>query len=151
MWNSIETKQEVKLWIVGRKIPEKIKKLGKNDKNIIFDEDAPSEAQDIFRKADLLVAPIRVGGGTSFKILEAMAMGIPVVTTPLGIEGIKARPEKDVLIGSEAPEIAAKMSRILHDEIMYGEISKNARILIEREYSWEKIVKELENVYNSLV
>src|SRR3989344_2521591 len=67
------SKLNLKLWVVGRNIPESIKKLG--DESVIFDENNQQETQDIFKDADLLLAPIRIGGGTSFKILEAMANG----------------------------------------------------------------------------
>jgi len=55
----------IKLWVVGRSIPLSVRKLTA-DKSIIFDENAPKETEEIFKKSDLLLAPIRVGGGTSF-------------------------------------------------------------------------------------
>lgn len=142
-------KGDVKLWIVGRSIPDTIKYLTK-DVNIIFDENASEDTEKIFRLADVLLAPIRVGGGTSFKILEAMATGVPVVTTSLGIEGIEAENGKEVLIAEDAESLAKKTREILDNDDLYQKIAKNARMLIEKKYDWEKIVTKLEQVYTSV-
>ncbi|MDO8461105.1 MAG: glycosyltransferase, partial [bacterium] len=65
IWPEISSKLKVEsskliLWIVGRDIPDSLKQLT-TDKNVIFDENAPKETSEIFRKADVLLAPIRVG------------------------------------------------------------------------------------------
>ncbi len=149
LWRTSAGKPKVKLWIVGRKIPDSIRKLT-NDENIIFDENAPIETEKIFEAADILLAPIRVGGGTSYKILEAMASGVPVVTTPLGMEGIDAN-NKEVVIAGTAENIADEVVSLLENSEKYQMIAKNARVLIEEKYDWKKIVKKLESVYGLAV
>ncbi|MBI3069737.1 MAG: glycosyltransferase family 4 protein, partial [Candidatus Levybacteria bacterium] len=139
-----------KLWIVGKKIPDSIKKLG-NDQDVVFDENAPEDAAEIFKNADVLLSPIRVGGGTSFKILEAMASGVSVVTTSLGIEGIQAEDGKEVLIADDVKGLANNIIRVIGDEKMYREIAQKARKVVEEKYDWEIIVKKLEEVYQSVV
>ncbi|RJQ37941.1 glycosyltransferase [Candidatus Microgenomates bacterium] len=141
---------DIKLWIVGRNIPDDIKKLT-DDNDVIFDENAPKETSEIFKQADLLLAPIKVGGGTSFKILEAMASGIPVVTTSLGIEGIEAKIGKDVLVSDLEEEMADLVVSVISDEKIYEKISQNARKLIEEKYDWAPIVQKLEGVYKSVL
>ncbi|MEX2013221.1 MAG: glycosyltransferase family 4 protein [Candidatus Levyibacteriota bacterium] len=140
---------QLKLWIVGKNIPDNIKKLGRA--NVIFDEDAPSEASEIFRRSKILLAPIRVGGGTSFKILEAMASGVPVVTTKLGALGIGAVHDENILIAETEEEFAKAIKNLLGDDKFYNKISKNARELIEESYDWDIIVSRLENVYKEAV
>lgn len=141
-------KPKIKLWIVGRKIPQSIRKLT-IDPDVIFDENAPKDTEKIFDQADILLAPIRVGGGTSYKILEAMASGVPVVTTSLGIEGIDARNNDDVLIADSTEGLASKTIELLEDQEKYLRLVKNARILIEKKYDWKIIVKQLEKIYES--
>ncbi len=138
----------VKLWIVGKTIPDNIKKM-KVYENVLFDEKAPEDTREIFQKADVLLAPIRIGGGTSFKILEAMASGTPVVTTSLGIEGIAAKNGENVLIGDTAEALASHVKEIVSNNNLYEKIAKNARMLIEEKYSWELIVKKLEHAYQA--
>lgn len=145
---SEKSKVDLKLWIVGRKIPDNIKAMG--DDSVFFDENAPEDTNLIYEKADVLFAPIRVGGGTSFKILEGMASGVPVVTTFLGNEGIGAKNGEQILIASDSNDFAEKTLEILNDNNLYDKISQNARKFIEEKYDWKVIVKKLEDVYESL-
>ncbi len=138
-------KEEAKLWIVGREIPEDIKRLV-NDKGVIFDERA-FDTQEVFQRTTLLLAPIRVGGGTSFKILEAMASGVPVLTTTLGIEGIEAKDGEEVVIVNTEKEFVSQTVRLLKDRKLYDSLSRKGRKLIQDKYSWDKIVAKLEKVY----
>lgn len=143
-----ELRNDIKLWVVGRNIPENIKQLG--GKNVIFDEEAP-DTEAIFTKAAVLLAPIRVGGGTSFKILEAMASGVAVVTTPLGIEGLEAEAGKHVVTGNTAEELADAVVSLLEGEEQLKTLVRNARQLVEQKYHWKVIVQTLETAYHSAI
>ncbi|HSX40252.1 MAG TPA: glycosyltransferase family 4 protein [Candidatus Saccharimonadales bacterium] len=148
VWPKVSKYEKIKLWIVGRDIPDDMKSLG--DKNIIFDENASDTAQ-IFQKAFALLSPIRVGGGTSYKILEAMASGVPVITTDLGIEGLEVSDKKDILVADTAEEFARSLENLLKDKTLYETVAKNAREIVEKEYNWDTIVEKLEGVYDSAV
>jgi len=145
----LKVQSSLKLWIVGRRIPQNIKDLG--DESVIFDENAPIDTSLIYQKADVLLAPIRVGGGTSFKILEAMSCGVPVVTTRLGIEGIRAEDKEEVLLADDAKGLANQVLNILQDNETRIKLINNARKLIEEKYDWRNIVEKLEEVYKSAV
>ncbi|HSD98662.1 MAG TPA: glycosyltransferase family 4 protein [Patescibacteria group bacterium] len=140
---------KVVLWIVGKNIPENLKKSSSDA--IIFDENAPDKTSDIYQQASVLLSPIRVGGGTSYKILEAMASGVPVVTSPLGVEGLGASKNKEALVGETSDHLAKYVVSLLTDKKEYTQIAKNARKFIEENYSWEKIAKELEGVYKNAI
>jgi polysaccharide biosynthesis protein PslH len=143
------TDKGIKLWIVGRNIPDSVRKLT-SDKSIIFDDNAPTETERIYMRSTLLLAPIRVGGGTSFKILEAMAAGVPVITTNLG-NAIEAKENSEIIIANSAEDFVIKIKRILEDEKLYNEISGNARKLIEEKFNWKKISADLNRIYESVV
>ena len=145
----LKVKSLLKLWIVGRKIPQNIKDMG--TENVIFDENAPIDTTLIYKNADVLLAPLRVAGGTSFKILEAMASGVPVVTTPLGIKGIGARDKEEVLLADDADGIGSQVLNILQDNEIRIKLINNARKLIEEKYDWGSIVEKLEGVYESAI
>lgn len=138
-----------KLWIVGRKIPDYIKKMG--GKGVLFDENSPADTYEIYKKSKLLLAPIRIGGGTSFKILEAMASGVPVVTTKLGNEGIDAANGESILIAENDSEFAEAVKRLIENKSLYQKISKNARVLVEKNFDWDVIVAKLEKVYEEVL
>lgn len=137
----------VKLWIVGRKIPDSIRSLT-NDPDVLFDEKSSSlPTEKIFQEASILLAPIRVGGGTSYKILESMSSGTPVVTMQMSAEALGAKNEQDVLVGNNARELAERCKELLQSERLYKHIAKNGRVLVEKNYTWKEIGKKLEEVY----
>lgn len=142
-------KGELTLWIVGKHIPETLKKYA--TKHIFFDENAPGKTSDIFKKADVLLSPIRIGGGTSFKILESMASGIPVITTSLGLEGMEATAGKHMIVADSAQDLASQTILLLNDGKLYKEIARNARWLVEKKFDWNTIVEKLDIVYKEAV
>ena len=144
------SKLDIKLWIVGRNMPQSMKNLT-NDKRIIFDDNNQDETEVIYGKSFLLLAPIRVGAGTSYKILEGMATGTAVVTTNLGIEGLEAKNSIHVLASDNAKSLALNVQSLLTDKSLYGKLAKNARDFVEKNYNWEEIAKKLEEVYLSAI
>jgi polysaccharide biosynthesis protein PslH len=143
------TDKGIKLWIVGRDIPDSIKGLT-SDKNIIFDDSAPRETELIYQKSDLLLAPIRVGGGTSFKILEAMASGVPVITTSLG-NAIGAKENSEIIVAEDTQDFVTKIKELLENREFYKTISENGRKLVEERFNWKKIGRDLDSVYKSVI
>lgn len=151
IWPNIRSQFDVKLWIVARDIPESIRSLTNNPKILFDTESSAKSAPEIFQEADVLLAPIRVGGGTSYKILESMSCGTPVVTMPLSANAINAVDGEHLLVGRVPQELADKTVELLENSKMYKNIAVNARKLIEENYSWKKIAKELEDVYKGVL
>lgn len=138
----------LKLWVVGKNIPLNLKSLAK-DGSVIFDENNKDETSEIFKKSYILLAPLRVAGGTSYKILEAFASGVAVVTTNLGIEGLEAKNETQVLACEDALELADLVCSLVTDHSLYKRLTLNARKLVEDKYDWEIIAEKLNEVYMS--
>lgn len=88
---------------------------------------------------DLLAVTLRVGGGTRLKILEAMAAGLPIVTTSKGLEGIDARHGEHLLIADDPSSIAGAIVEILGDPDRGRRLATNAWELVDRCYSWQAI------------
>ncbi len=137
---------DVKLWIVGKEIPNSIRKLWSS--NVVFDENV-KDAYEIYKKSYILLAPVRVGGGTSFKILEAMASGVPVVTTPLGARGITDG--KEIIKANNTDEFAKEVLSLLQNKDRWEKNRKSARKFVEENYSWTKIAKRLNEVYSEIL
>jgi glycosyltransferase involved in cell wall biosynthesis len=149
IWPLINKANNIKLIIIGRNIPYSIKKLT-NDSNIIFDEKSSAKpTRQIFQEADLLLAPIRVGGGTSYKILESMASGTPALISPLSAGSLELIDGKEAMVGETAADFARKIDIVLNDSNLYQKIASNGRALIEKKYTWGEIAKKLNNVYES--
>lgn len=105
----------------------------------------PSVA-DAVRQHWALVVPLLSGGGTRLKILEAMALGTPVISTRKGAEGIHARSGEHLLIADSAAEMADAVGRLLDDPALRARLSQAGRALVEQEYDWSVIGGQLVNV-----
>lgn len=102
------------------------------------------------RRAAVLVLPIRAGGGSRLKILEAMAAGVPVVSTPLGVAGLDVRADEHFLLGESSRDLAAQAVRIVRDRALAGALSRSARELVERRYDWSVAARPLIELHDSL-
>lgn len=129
----------------------KIKNLANKFINIIDILPHDSEmVKKIFNEATLFIAPIFGPGGTRLKILAAMGSGIPVISTPTGVEGLEVIDKKHVLIAKNAQDFIHNIKYILTNKNLYGLIRKNAYELVKEKYSWKYITGQLELVYKNL-
>jgi glycosyltransferase involved in cell wall biosynthesis len=96
------------------------------------------------------VAPIRIGGGTRVKILEAMALGTPVVATSKGAEGLDVCHGVHLLIADTPHAFAEQVLRLLADPGLRRELSRNARDVVEARYNWKAIGCRFEELLASL-
>ncbi len=97
------------------------------------------------------VVPLREGGGTRLKILEAMALGTPVVATSKGAEGLAVTPEENILIADEPAAFADAVMRLLSDPALRARLAANGRTLVRERYSWEQIGETVEQFLQQLV
>jgi glycosyltransferase involved in cell wall biosynthesis len=118
----------------------------------VFDESSSSlPTEKIFQEASVLLAPIRIGGGTSYKILESMSSGTPVVTMQMSADALSAKDEQNLMVGNTSQELAEKSLSLLSDDALYKTIAKNGRELVEKNYTWKEIGKKLEEAYQKAV
>ena len=99
------------------------------------------------------VIPMRIGGGTRFKALEAMACGAPIVSTTLGVEGIGATDGQELLLADAPDAFAAAVVRLLRDGqeggMLRRRLSEYGRRFVEATYSWDHIIPQLESVLDA--
>lgn len=100
--------------------------------------------------AKCFIAPLRVGGGTRLKILDAWAMGAAVVSTTIGCEGLAAVDGENILIADTAASFAAAMQRLLLDERLRRTIGANARRMAVERYSWTVLGGAMRGLYADL-
>jgi glycosyltransferase involved in cell wall biosynthesis len=138
----------LRLCIVGRKPPESI--VAHRSANV----DVTGVVDDVrpwLDRADVVIVPLRIGGGTRLKILEAMAMGKAIVSTSLGAEGLDVVPERDLLVADDAAAFATQIGRLLDDPALGERIGASARRLVTRRYSWKAAVESLTRFYGELL
>lgn len=136
----------VKLTIIGKKVSNLKIKFSENIEKIEFIPDI----LDAYHNAGIMVAPIRMGGGTNFKILEAMAAGLPIVALPERLVGLDIENGKNIMIAKNAEEFKKHIEILMVDEKLRNKISKNARDLVEKEYSWRIIGNNLATIWKNL-
>jgi len=140
---------KAQLRIVGRNMPDRIKKYIKDDRVKLLER--VSEISDEYKKADILLAPIRIGGGTKFKILEAMASGVPVITTTQGAAGLDVSHGKELMIADSSEQMVKAASLLLAQKEERQVMVKTARRSIEEHYSWEHISQKLARVWKEVI
>jgi glycosyltransferase involved in cell wall biosynthesis len=92
-----------------------------------------------FESSRILVVPLRYGGGTRLKILEALARGIPVVSTASGCEGLELKDGSEILVRDEPEGFAAAIDELLVDDELCSRIARAGRLAVEQRYDWEAI------------
>jgi glycosyltransferase involved in cell wall biosynthesis len=101
--------------------------------------------------AAAVVVPLRLGGGTRLKIVEAMAMGKAIVSTTLGAEGIEAVPGRDLLVEDQPAAFAEAVNRLLAEPGLAARIGHSARKLAIERYSWREAARALEDFYRRIL
>jgi sugar transferase (PEP-CTERM/EpsH1 system associated) len=100
-----------------------------------------------YSKAHIVVSPLRIGAGTQNKVLEALSMNIPVVTTHVGYKGLGLEPNQGALLSTNADEFAQNAIRLLSDPQMRDSIGKSGGEIIRNRFSWNGIAQKLENYF----
>jgi len=136
----------IRFTIIGSNPPKKLLEIANSDQSIEV-LGYVDDVRPYFSEATVSVCPIRDGGGTRIKILDAMAMGMPIVSTTIGCEGINVAPEKDLLIADTPEEFVKKIEIIWTNDSIRENISVSARKKAEEYYSWVSIGMKLNNLY----
>ena len=146
-WYEIKTASpHLKLYLAGRGFPDSLKI---NDSNIIYDE-AVSNAVDYMQSKSIMIVPLLSGSGMRVKILQAFALGLPVVSTTIGAEGIECTDGENIIIADKPADFARAVETLTKDASLRKKIGKNARDLFLEKYSSSRIATELIRFYESL-
>lgn len=136
-----------KLWIVGRNPANDLKAL--KSSNTIID-DTVDDIRTAYGKSDVLLAPIRNGRGTKYKILEAMATKTPIVGTPLAVEGINIKNKEHAYVSENSKDLAENTVFLLNNPKRCEAIAQKAFELVDNDYSWVKISGNLDKLYREM-
>lgn len=137
-----------RLRIIGPSVPPEIAAYASEEIEVVGLVD---DVRPHLERATAVIVPLRIGGGTRFKILEAMAMGKAVVSTRIGAEGIDVADGSNILLGDSPEAFAAAVGRLFDDPSLRTRMGIAARSLIERRYSWAHSVARLEDFYGRLL
>lgn len=104
-----------------------------------------------YRRAAVVLVPLRAGGGTRLKILEAMALGRPIVTTPIGCEGLEAEPGRHLLVADTPALLADATIQLLTDPALSHSLAAHARHLVEARYDWPILGRRLATIHQETI
>jgi glycosyltransferase involved in cell wall biosynthesis len=109
------------------------------------------DVRPYLHRATAMVVPLRAGGGTRVKILEAMAAGLPVISTHLGAEGLGLRHEEHVLYADQPEEFATAAKRLVSDPPLWSRLAENGMRLVQEKYDWSALGLRLLSHYELLL
>jgi glycosyltransferase involved in cell wall biosynthesis len=139
---------ETEFWIVGINPPPAVQALAAD--NGVYVTGRVDTVEPFYRRSSVCVVPLRSGGGTRLKILEAMALGRPVVSTSLGCEGIAAVHNDHLLIADTPDAFAAETLRAMTDIALRERIVERGRELVVTHYDWDSIAQGISTIYHQI-
>ncbi len=145
-----KVKTDVKFCVVGKNPSKRIANLSKRDKRIIVTGEV-DDVRTYMAGAKVFVAPIRIGGGTRLKILEAMAMRKAVVSTTVGAEGIAYTKDHDIILKDSPKEFADYVLMLLENSEKRNSLGEAGRKLVCEKYDWKIIAEKLNAVYQEVI
>jgi len=98
---------------------------------------------DAVGNARVGVAPVRLGAGVQNKVLEYMALGLPVITSPVALEGLQAQADVDLLVAATPEEFASQLETLWHDEVLRAELAASGLRYVEEHHSWARRLQPL--------
>ncbi len=136
---------QVKFYIVGSNPTKQVVKLGNIDGVIVTG--LVDDVRDYIWQSAVFVVPLRIGGGTRLKILQALAMKKAVVSTSIGCEGLGLINGEHLLISDDPNEFANSVMLLLNDRDLRCKLGENGKKLVEDQYDWKAISIKLDSIY----
>lgn len=141
--------KDIKLYIIGGGATDKIKKITQKYDNIIL-TGRVEDTRPYIKNTEIFICPLLFGSGIKTKNLEAMAMGIPVVTTNIGAESIGAIHGKDWIVEDDDEMFAKQIIKVLKDKNLKDLLALNGLNFIEDNFSWDNTMKAWIDVFEYL-
>ena len=104
------------------------------------------DIREFYAKARIFIAPMQIGTGLQNKLLEAMAMKIPSITSPLANQALEAEPGKEILVGNSPEEFAEYIIKLLDDKKLSEKLADNGYSFVQNNYNWESATGKLEKI-----
>jgi glycosyltransferase involved in cell wall biosynthesis len=138
---------EARLLVVGVGAPASVRALAGEGVEVLGRVD---RLEQCYRRAQVVVVPLRAGGGTRLKALEAMAFGRCVVSTPFGVHGLQVTDGREVLLAEPAAPFARRIEQALCSAELRSRVGKRGRQFVEREHGWDACADRLLGLYAAL-
>jgi glycosyltransferase involved in cell wall biosynthesis len=135
-----------RLCIVGRNAPSWLsERVGRTEQAELHANVA--DVRPYLADSGVLAVPLRIGGGSRLKILEALASGLPVVSTRIGAEGLELRPDHDLAVVEGTEDMAAALVDVIRYPQRYRAMARQGREVVRQRYDWDALARKLEQVW----
>lgn len=141
---------DVSLDVVGSNPPASVYRASARSRLSTTVVGLVTEVGPYYRDRRAMVVPLRHGGGTRLKILEALAWGLPVISTTVGCAGLGLTDGREALIADTPKEFAAAVDRLISDDGLWKELSRTGRAYVERQFDWNAIGTRLDRIMREL-
>ncbi len=138
------------LTIIGKNPPQDFLQAASQNPKAIQVTGYVPDLDDYMKQAALMVVPVRAGGGMRVRILEAFSRAMPVVTTTIGLEGIDAVLNRDVLVKDTEKDFADAVILLLQDKNRQAQLALNGRNFVESHYDWHVVLGKMDAVYQTI-
>jgi glycosyltransferase involved in cell wall biosynthesis len=145
----LKVDREVKLYIVGNRPSDRV--MCYNDNKNVFVTGYIEDPDMYFRNCQVFIAPLLLGAGVKIKVLEAMAYGLPVVSTEIGIEGIEADRQNTCIVVNKIADFSGHILELLKEEALREKLSYNAYNFIRTNYDFKTEVVKMVDKYRKLM
>jgi glycosyltransferase involved in cell wall biosynthesis len=132
-----------RLCLVGRNPPEALRRQAASLANVELIPNV-ADVRPYLRRCGILAVPLRVGGGSRLKILEALACGLPVVSTRIGAEGLRLEPGKHLVVVDDHPDLAAALLHCIRSPGHAQAMAERGRQTVLEHYDWDLLADKLE-------
>ena len=139
----------MKFYVVGQYPSERLKRYGNRPGVVVTGR--VDDVKPYIARAVVYVVPLRIGGGTRLKILEALAMGKAVVSTSVGAEGLNLTAGDEIVIADEPTMFANAVVQLMEDRSIRRKLGKHGRRRVEATYDWRRIGEKLQGLYEAAV
>jgi len=139
----------VTLTIVGPHPPPEVQRLASHPG--VYVTGYVDDVRPYFGRASVVILPLRAGAGTKVRVFTAMAMGKPIVATPLAAEGIDAKPGEEIVIAELPSEFGDRVAALLQDSLRRKTLGHAAREAAAARYDWRASGHRLQEFYQTLV
>lgn len=139
---------DLNLTLIGYQPPKKAVRMSKKEKIEVLG--FVDDVRPYVARAVAYIVPIRVGGGTRLKILDALSCGKAVISTSIGCEGLEVTPDKNILIGDSPEKFAEQVITVCADSELRRSLGREGRKLVEEKYTWRLIGEDLSKIYADL-
>ncbi len=140
---NFKNNKSLKFYLAGKNMPIFLK--NQRNKSLIIDG-LVENSENYMKKRSVMIVPLFSGSGIRIKILEGMAMGIPIISTPKGAQGIEYINKKNILICKDEFDFVTSIKKLQKDKNLFFNISKEGKKLIKTHFSSEVVIKNWKNL-----